>query len=273
MTSTRNIIDPASAEIPRHLTARSAIASTLLGVSPPELPTRSLVSTVELLGIAPGTARVAMSRMVAAGELHATGDGYRLVGRPLLARQTRQAISLRGAPDGWDGRWRPAVVAADRRPAAERAQLRAAMVSLRYGELREGVWLRPANLPTGSLPDPEALVDNRCTLLDARPDDPHDVVTRLWDLPSWASTAAELLADIDRLGARLVDHDHTALADGFVTSASVLRHLQADPLLPAELLPADWPGGALRTEYGAYDQAFKATLGAWLRTAEEPAAG
>ena len=36
----------------RRLTARSAIASTLLGVSPPELPTRSLVATVELLGIA-----------------------------------------------------------------------------------------------------------------------------------------------------------------------------------------------------------------------------
>ena len=26
----------------------------------------------------------------------------------------------------------------------------------------------------------------------------------------------------------------------------MLRHLQADPLLPADLLPADWPGAELR---------------------------
>jgi phenylacetic acid degradation operon negative regulatory protein len=29
----------------------------------------------------------------------------------------------------------------------------------------------------------------------------------------------------------------------------VVRHLLADPVLPAELLPADWPGTALRALY------------------------
>ena len=40
----------------RRLTARSVVASTLLGSDPPELPTRSLVGTAALFGIAPGTA-------------------------------------------------------------------------------------------------------------------------------------------------------------------------------------------------------------------------
>jgi phenylacetic acid degradation operon negative regulatory protein len=47
-----------------------------------------------------------------------------------------------------------------------------------------------------------------------------------------------------------------ALRDGFVLAASVLRHMQADPLLPAELLPDDWPGTALRTEYDGYARVF-----------------
>ena len=37
----------------------------------------------------------------------------------------------------------------------------------------------------------------------------------------------------------------------------MLRHLLADPLLPSELLPADWPAARLRAEYDRYDRAFK----------------
>jgi phenylacetic acid degradation operon negative regulatory protein len=29
----------------------------------------------------------------------------------------------------------------------------------------------------------------------------------------------------------------------------MVRHLLTDPVLPAELLPADWPGAALRAAY------------------------
>jgi phenylacetic acid degradation operon negative regulatory protein len=47
----------------------------------------------------------------------------------------------------------------------------------------------------------------------------------------------------------------------------VLRHLQADPLLPAELLPARWPGSALRADYDRYDAAYRSTLRAWFRAA------
>ena len=130
----------------KQLTARSVIASTLLGSTPPELPTRSLVGTAQLLGIAPGTARVAMSRMVTAGELEATGDGYRLVGPTLLARQDRQARSRRGTTQPWDGDWQMFVVTGDARPQSERVEFRATMSGLRYGELREGVWARPDNL-------------------------------------------------------------------------------------------------------------------------------
>jgi DNA-binding transcriptional regulator PaaX len=56
-----------------------------------------------------------------------------------------------------------------------------------------------------------------------------------------------------------------ALAAGFVTSAAVLRHLQADPLLPPALLPRGWPGEALRADYDRYDVAFKQVWRAWYK--------
>jgi phenylacetic acid degradation operon negative regulatory protein len=51
-----------------------------------------------------------------------------------------------------------------------------------------------------------------------------------------------------------------------VLSAAVLRHFQADPLLPDALLPPRWPGAALRAEYDRYDRAYRSVLREWFRT-------
>ena len=68
----------ATREVRRALTARSVIASTLLGVDPPRLPTLALVRSGELFGLSEGATRTALSRMAAAGEVEADGTGYRL---------------------------------------------------------------------------------------------------------------------------------------------------------------------------------------------------
>jgi len=253
----------------RRLTARSVVASTLLGVTPPRLPTRSLVRTAELLGINAGTTRVAISRMVTAGELEPDGDGYRLASPALLARQSRQAQSRTGATRPWDGgTWRLAVVVSDgdARPAAERAGLRAALGALRYAELREGTWLRPDNLVDGVLPDAERTVHDACHRFTAHPDgDGAALAARLWPLAGWAGVARDLTARVAGLLDRLADGDVAALGESFVTDAEVLRHLQADPLLPAALLPDGWPGPALRRAQADLDRSFKAHLVTWLR--------
>ena len=49
-------------------------------------------------------------------------------------------------------------------------------------------------------------------------------------------------------------------------SAAVLRHFNADPLLPRELLDRRWPGDALRADYERYDRAYKDLLAGWLRS-------
>ena len=57
----------------RPLTARSVIASTLLGVDPPRLPALALVRSGELFGLREGATRTALSRMAANGEVVADG--------------------------------------------------------------------------------------------------------------------------------------------------------------------------------------------------------
>lgn len=231
----------------RPLTARSVVLSVLLGAHPPRLPVAGLVRVGALFDIAEGTIRVALSRMVSAGDLIYSNGDYELTAR-LRQRQARQDQSRAPRTRSWRGGWEIAVVTAERRPPAERAAFRQAMADLRLAELREGTWLRPDNL---SRPRPD-VVTEQCTFLTGHPEgDPATLAATLWDLAAWALRARELLAAVD--GAE-------GLAGTFMVSAAVLRHLLADPLLPAELLPADWPGTELRERHDRYYEAFQAML-------------
>jgi phenylacetic acid degradation operon negative regulatory protein len=238
------------------------LLSVLIGMDPPRLPTRLLVATTELFGIADGTARTALSRMVAAGDVVA-GDGWHEAVAPrLLDRQRQQAEGRAARTEAWrDRAWWTAVVTAERRPAGERAELRAGLRAARLAELREGVWLRPDNLgwrqaPTARWP---------LTWFRSRPDgDDRALAASLWDLADWSATATSLRVRLAGFTAPLEAGDRSALAPGFVVSAAVLRHLRADPLLPTELLPAGWPGPDLRSDYERFDAAYRAVLRDWF---------
>ncbi|WP_327091421.1 PaaX domain-containing protein, C- domain protein [Nonomuraea sp. NBC_01738] len=233
----------------KSLSARSAVLSALLGSHPPSLAARHLVRIGELFGIAEGTVRVALSRMVAAGDLTQRDGRYTLSVR-LAERQARQDESRDPHPRPWDGAWEIAVVTAERRAPADRAAFRHTMGTLRLAELREGTWMRPANL----LRDWPESVSAQCTLIDGRPRT--DPTPLLWDLDGWAAEARELERALQRA---------EGLADGFLVSAAVLRHLLKDPLLPAELLPPAWPGRELRERYDAFDTAYRELLLKHLR--------
>lgn len=236
------------------LTARSVLASTLLGLDPPVLEVRRLVETAELFGISEGTARTALSRMAAAGEVEADGGRYRLTGR-LLGRQRRQDEGRHPHLRPWRGRWRMAVVTTERRSAADRAELRTELTRLRLAEWREGVWLRPDNLRL----DVPALAVEHCAWLDADLDERPE---GLWDLDGWAAEAGALLDDLGELPPVSTG----ALAPGFVLSAAVLRHLASDPLLPPALLPPRWPGDDLRAAYDEWDRTYRALIATWHRS-------
>ncbi|MEV0239707.1 PaaX family transcriptional regulator C-terminal domain-containing protein [Streptomyces sp. NPDC050674] len=236
----------------RPLSARSVVLSLLLGTHPPELPVRELVRLLEGFDVGGSTLRAALSRMVAAGDLRRTDGGYRLSDR-LLERQRRQDDAVRPRTRAWDGDWEMVVITATGRGPAERADLRARLSGLRLAELREGVWLRPANL-TRALPGDLDQVVQRYT---ARPDRPsRELAETLWPLGDWSGTARALLAHIAGT---------SRPADRLAAFAAVVRHLLADPVLPPGLLPADWPGADLRAAYADYRRELIGAVGARVR--------
>ena len=243
----------------RPLSARSVVASVLLGTHPPELPAATLVRLCGRFGIAEGTTRVALSRMVAAGELSASDGSYRLVGEGLLSRQRAQDEARHPPETPWDGAWRMALVIGPARSAAERNELRRAFAEARFAQWREGVWLRPDNLPP---PAGGWLVDGPCRWVTARPEeDPAALAEELWSLTDWAEHGRRLLTATAGQPGDLVAGDDDDAAGAFTAAAAVLRHLRTDPLLPAELLPAGWPAGELRARYATLLTAIQALIG------------
>ncbi len=59
-------------------------------------------------------------------------------------------------------------------------------------------------------------------------------------------------------------NDTAELRDRFMLSAAINRHLRADPLLPVELLPEDWPGAGLRHEFECFYTDFITTIVTYL---------
>ena len=177
----------------RPLTARSLIASLLLGMHPPRLSSARLVRWCGLFGVSEGTARVALSRMVERGELRASDGVYELAG-PVRRRQEAQDWVLDSQPLRWDGSWLLAVVTADERPAADRAAFRTAASAVRLAEVREGLWARPANLPRAAAPSEAwAVVDAQCTWwTGSPPGDGQALAAALFRPERWAGRARVL---------------------------------------------------------------------------------
>jgi phenylacetic acid degradation operon negative regulatory protein len=223
----------------RRLSTRSVVLSLLLAAHPPQLSVRELIGCLDPFGITEATLRVAVSRMVARGDLHRDHSVYRLSDR-LVERQRRQDDAIHPSTRAWRMHWEVAVVTATGRGPAQRAQLRDELVLLRLAELREGVWMRPANLRR-AWPEHLGALTQRFT---ARPDQPHQVlVDTLWQIDHWAGTASTLLSAFTRAAAP---------ADTFTVAAAIVRHLLTDPVLPEQLLPTDWPASHLRAAYAEY---------------------
>lgn len=246
------------------LTARSVILSLLLGRRSTAAPVGLLVRWCGLFGIPEGTARVALSRSVALGELAAEDGSYRIVGR-LAERRSEQELALAPGPTprSWDGTWKLAVVRAGSRVAAERNALRLAAARLHLVELREGVWGRPDNLGRRSpSPSSEPVVAGQCQWwTGARP--PEEELRAAVGLFGADAAAVRGRALLERLREVTSGLDESTLADAFVTGAAVAQFLRRDPLLPAELLPAGWPADDLRDAYATYRRAFGAAVATW----------
>jgi phenylacetic acid degradation operon negative regulatory protein len=153
--------------------------------------------------------------------------------------------------DDWHGSWE--IVLADAVPAARRAALREELAWAGFGELGPTAFLRPSE--TGrDLPSVLATagVSNHAIVATAA-DHPgqrplSQIVDSAWDL---AALAADYRRFLTRFGAVIERFRHTGghdPAQSFIVRTLLIhayrRVLLRDPLLPASLLPLDWPGAA-----------------------------
>jgi phenylacetic acid degradation operon negative regulatory protein len=245
----------------RPLSARSVLASALLGVDQARLSVAELVAFASLFGISDGAARTCLWRMVANDELIGDGGSYALAGRLLERRQRVDEASRidEAAIPRWDGTWELAVVSLERRSAADRLELRKAAVALHLAELREGVWIRPDNLDPQRLPPSRAVLDQQCTHFhNAATAITADKMRLLFSLDGWTDDA-EALIEAMNVGLETSNRDDSTegFRYEFALSIAVVRHLQLDPLLPVELVGDHWPGHTLRSTYRRFDDVFK----------------
>lgn len=257
MSQPRNASVAANGVAPALLSPRSLVLSLLLGMRRPRRPGAELVAWCGLFGVADGTARVALTRMVRSGDLVNEGGVYALSERLRVRRADQEfALAPRFVDDG--GEWTMFVVVGAARPAADRAALRDILRHARYAERREGVWLRPANLATLQ----SAIVAEQCERYLVRPPAARELAATLFAPAAWKN---EALSRSRELAAAASDLDSDAgLAAAFVAGAAIAAQLRSDPLLPVSLLPARWPGAELRVEYREFRDEFSSATHDWF---------
>ncbi|MBO0839209.1 MAG: hypothetical protein J2O49_00070 [Sciscionella sp.] len=267
--------------VPSHVASRTpgAIGSAqtlafLYGIADrDELPGVVLTRLLGELGVGPAAVRALLSRLRRDGDVIGTRHGrqvdYRLAGRFAAGFRRVQAGPRRRTPT-WDGAFHALLYQVPERHRGFRDALRRAAQLQGYGLLQQGVLI--------------ALDDRSATLaevLDRRPDGAHvrqarltlepadaaDVAATAWELGTLGATYR---AHIARLNAATAHHgkppaDATTLARlAELTSAPLLDTL-ADPGLPPELLPRDWPLPKLWRAIGRVHEIYGPPAKAYVR--------
>lgn len=260
MSQARSVSDP--------LVARW-IARTLRA-DPPRA--RSLIVTVWGDAIAPHGGRVWLGglirlmaplgvneRLVRTSVFRLAADGW--LARTARGRRSRYRLTRDGArrfhdayrriyerpAEDWHGQWE--IVLADRVGAPQRAALRDELAWSGFGALGPATFIRPHE-PTRPLPS--ILAQSTATVAiagDAPARRPLAAeVEHAWDLATLAAQHRRFLsrfgAVIDRFREGRTHDPQQCFAVRTLLIHAYRRVLLRDPLLPAALLPLDWPGAA-----------------------------
>ncbi len=215
-----------------------------------QAPVAALVRLLAPLGITAPAVRTAISRMVRQGWLSpvslAAGPGYELTDRARQRLDDAAARIYRTAQPSWSGAWDLLVV--DPLPArAVRERVRSGLGFLGYAALSDSTWISPACSP--EVDDLLAAEGAGFARFRAGDDDPVHRAAQAWDL----DTLAEEYLAWDRLAREVarrpscgggVGADERAFAVRSTLVHEWRKFLFRDPGLPAELLPAGWPGHA-----------------------------
>jgi phenylacetic acid degradation operon negative regulatory protein len=247
------------------------------------LPVKTLARLLESFGVSERLVRTSLTRLVNDGLLAVISEGrrssYRVAPEALELFRAADERIYRGAAPDWDGSWTIVVIDGAEATAARRARLRQELVWEGLGTVAPNVLASPV-VPAAEA----AAVVARIGGFD------HVLVTRA------RVVAGDGVLDADELARRCAPLDAiTGRYEEFVARfspfagldlttlspepsfklrtllvASFRRLVLADPLLPAELLPADWIGDRARTLAAAVYGAVADAAEEFVVAAAEP---
>jgi phenylacetic acid degradation operon negative regulatory protein len=228
---------------------KSLILDLLSTLRTGSMPVSALVRGASLFGIGENRLRVALARLLAAGQVERDERGRYRLGSAALAvnRQVTGWRDLESLRRHWDGDWialhTASLAGADRSSRTRRAR------ALRFGGFRtlaRDLWLRPDNLAGGVSAARERLLDlgvePGCAIFVARDlgDDLESRAHALWPTDELRAGYRDSLARIEQSRERLSRvPPEQAMVESFLLGGAVIRQLVLDPLLPDEILPAD----------------------------------
>lgn len=224
-----------------------------------ELSVISLLAIMAAMGIGEGVVRTAASRLSAEGWLERRRVGrrafYRLAasGEALFAEASRRIYG--SPPAGEDGRLALVVLG----PEAERERARAALEAAGFAAIAPGVFVAPVGRAVPDLPG--------LLRLEAEPTPGQGPVLAALAWPLEA-IAARYRRFLETWQLALADDRPLAPLAALVARLLLIhdyrRAVLKDPLLPAPLLPADWPKPAARALCGRLWQRLLEPSEAWL---------
>jgi phenylacetic acid degradation operon negative regulatory protein len=219
-----------------------------------QLPGRILFRLLADLGLAEGAARSLLLRMRREGWLESERSGrearYRLAPVITVAQARMDGQLHRGRRPEWTGSFSGVLYEIPEQARAFRDKLRRTALLLGYATLRPGLLIATTDRwpeLAGLLPaQPGGSQLLRITLTLSRSDS-REIAARLWRLDALAARYRAVLDQSRARTARARRHRPGAAAfRAFVEAVlPVYEASGRDPGLPAELMPAGWPGDEL----------------------------
>jgi phenylacetic acid degradation operon negative regulatory protein len=220
-------------------------------------------------GISPAGARNALSRVARRGLLEPVGAGrsraYRMTdaAQAVQEQRSRQFVTFGHPPPPWDGKWTLVLYSVPEDDRTLRQALRTRLTRAGFGAMRDGVWGTPRDRRTEAAevvrlvqPSPAAVL--RAELVASSASFPD--LNRMFPLAALRAAYEEFVTDFGPVRGRLGDGT-VAPPEALVTRTRLMdtwrEFADADPDLPDDLLPDDWPRDTARAVFTELDEALR----------------
>jgi len=223
----------------------------------------TLLEFFRTIDIDSGVVRTAMSRLAADGWLERQRVGrnsfYRLVkkGRQTFDAATKHIYDPQVSD--WTGRFELLLIG----NGEDRDASREALKNAGFGSPLPGVWIAPSGVPI-----PEEAAHAIRLEVSAEDDSGRRLLSESWPLDRTADAYLKFMKIFEPLRGWIDRREPLADVDAFTARILLIHYYRRvvlrDPLLPAALLPRDWPGRAARQLCGEIYRGLLPASEQWL---------